>query len=224
MYRQSSLTYRIRQYPLKALPSLSQTQFIISNYIGLYNVSIPFNPYLNSSIKFESSIYHSQMYILPSVNVHLTVVHCPSVALPLPCGSATTGLWQSYHCPLNDGKVFNEKRNSLGLGMIMTKFVALHSLFTHSSVCKGFFPSILFNVIPQYQAYQWGNTRKSYWRTAGSYILSRAITNEHLRRAGYVTLMGEYLEWHPKQEPPYAERHVRWCERSVNMKVGDKHL
>ena len=22
----------------------------------------------------------------------------------------------------------------------------------------------------------------------------------------------------------YAERHVRWCERSVNMKIGDKHL
>ena len=52
--------------------------------------------------------------------------------------------------------------------------------------------------IPQNQAYQWGNTRKSYWRTAGSFILSRAITNENLRRAGYVTLMGEYLEWHPK--------------------------
>ena len=25
-------------------------------------------------------------------------------------------------------------------------------------------------------------------------------------------------------KPPYAERHVRWCGRSVNMKVGDKHL
>ena len=23
---------------------------------------------------------------------------------------------------------------------------------------------------------------------------------------------------------PYAERHVRWCERSVNTKAGDKHL
>ncbi len=22
----------------------------------------------------------------------------------------------------------------------------------------------------------------------------------------------------------YAERHVWWCERSVNMKIGDKHL
>ena len=25
-------------------------------------------------------------------------------------------------------------------------------------------------------------------------------------------------------KPPYAERHVRWCERSVNTKVGDKCL
>ena len=25
-------------------------------------------------------------------------------------------------------------------------------------------------------------------------------------------------------KPPYAEPHVRWCERSVNMEVGDKHL
>ena len=25
-------------------------------------------------------------------------------------------------------------------------------------------------------------------------------------------------------KPPYAEPHVRWCERSVNVKVGDKHL
>ena len=26
------------------------------------------------------------------------------------------------------------------------------------------------------------------------------------------------------KEPPYAELHVRWCERSVNTKIGDKHL
>lgn len=25
-------------------------------------------------------------------------------------------------------------------------------------------------------------------------------------------------------KPPYAERHVWWCGRSGNMKVGDKHL
>ena len=68
------------------------------------------------------------------------------------------------------------------------------------------------------------NTRKGYWHIADSFILHRAITKENLRKAGYVTLMGEYLEWHPKQESPYAEPHVRWYERSVNNRVGDKHL
>ena len=52
--------------------------------------------------------------------------------------------------------------------------------------------------INKYQAYEWGNTRKSYWRTSGSPILSRAINNDNLRKAGYATLMGGYLEWHPK--------------------------
>ena len=45
---------------------------------------------------------------------------------------------------------------------------------------------------------EWGNTRKGYWRIADSYILHRAITNEHLCRAGYATLMDAYLEWYPK--------------------------
>ena len=26
------------------------------------------------------------------------------------------------------------------------------------------------------------------------------------------------------REPPYAEPHVQWCERTVNTKIGDKHL
>ena len=50
----------------------------------------------------------------------------------------------------------------------------------------------------KYKAYEWGNTRKDYWCIADSYILYRAITNDSLRRAGYATFMGEYLEWHPK--------------------------
>ena len=77
--------------------------------------------------------------------------------------------------------------------------------------------------IDKYKSYEWGNTRKGYWRISGSYILHRAISNESLRKVGYATLMGEYLEWCPKYEPPYAEPHV-WCERSVNTKIGDKHL
>ena len=52
--------------------------------------------------------------------------------------------------------------------------------------------------INKYKAYEWGNTRKGYWRIADSYILHRAITKEHLCRAGYATLMGAYLEWYPK--------------------------
>ena len=52
--------------------------------------------------------------------------------------------------------------------------------------------------ISKHKAYEWGNTRKGYWRIADSYILHRAITKEHLCRAGYATLMGAYLEWYPK--------------------------
>ena len=52
--------------------------------------------------------------------------------------------------------------------------------------------------VDKYQAYMWGNSRLGYWRIAGSYILSRAITNEKLSMAGYATLTGSYIEWHPK--------------------------
>lgn len=39
--------------------------------------------------------------------------------------------------------------------------------------------------IAKWQAYQWGNTSKGYWRIAGCGILDRAIGDESLRRAGY---------------------------------------
>ena len=52
--------------------------------------------------------------------------------------------------------------------------------------------------INKYKAYEWGNTRKGYWRITDSPILKRAIDNNKLRSAGYATLMGAYLEWHPK--------------------------
>jgi RNA-directed DNA polymerase len=50
----------------------------------------------------------------------------------------------------------------------------------------------------KYRAYMWGNSRLGYWRIANSPILAKAIDNDSLRKAGYVTLMGSYLEWHPK--------------------------
>lgn len=48
--------------------------------------------------------------------------------------------------------------------------------------------------INQYQAYEWGNTRKGYWRIVDSPILIRTIDNYKLRSAGYATLIGSYLE------------------------------
>ncbi|MCS2930573.1 group II intron reverse transcriptase/maturase [Bacteroides ovatus] len=49
-----------------------------------------------------------------------------------------------------------------------------------------------------WQAYQWGNTRLEYWRIACSWILTSTLSNDKLRRAGYVNLMDYYLEWYPK--------------------------
>ena len=41
---------------------------------------------------------------------------------------------------------------------------------------------------PARQAYQWGNTRKGYWRSCHSPILTRALNNSFLRREGYISL------------------------------------
>ena len=46
--------------------------------------------------------------------------------------------------------------------------------------------------IPEWQAYQWGNTRLGYWRIAGSAVLSRSITNEKLAKAGYYDFPAHY--------------------------------
>ena len=50
--------------------------------------------------------------------------------------------------------------------------------------------------IPEWQAWQWANTRKSYWRTAGSAVVSRAITNERLERRGYSDISKKYEAMH----------------------------
>ena len=46
--------------------------------------------------------------------------------------------------------------------------------------------------IKEEQAWMWANTRKGYWRTAHSPILSRALPNERFKRAGYLSLMEYY--------------------------------
>src|SRR5574344_2387058 len=52
--------------------------------------------------------------------------------------------------------------------------------------------------IAKWQAYQWGNTRLAYWHIAHSPILLTAISNDRLRRQGYMCLVDSYLEWNPK--------------------------
>jgi group II intron reverse transcriptase/maturase len=47
--------------------------------------------------------------------------------------------------------------------------------------------------INKYKAYVWANTRKGYWHIANSFILTRTITTNRLRKAGYVFLL-DYFE------------------------------
>ncbi len=46
--------------------------------------------------------------------------------------------------------------------------------------------------INKLKAYEWANTRKSYWHTAGSFILTRTITTKRLRLAGYAFLLDQF--------------------------------
>ena len=46
--------------------------------------------------------------------------------------------------------------------------------------------------IPEWQAYQWGNTRRGYWRTAHSPILTRSLGIGKLQEMGYYSLSAEY--------------------------------
>jgi group II intron reverse transcriptase/maturase len=46
--------------------------------------------------------------------------------------------------------------------------------------------------INKYKAYEWANTRKGYWHIAKSFILSRTVTDQRLRKAGYVFLLDYY--------------------------------
>ena len=52
--------------------------------------------------------------------------------------------------------------------------------------------------IAKWQASQWANTREGYWRTVHSPILTRAISNENLKRAHYPTLTEYYEKLHPR--------------------------
>ena len=46
--------------------------------------------------------------------------------------------------------------------------------------------------IPHELAYMWANTRKAYWRVAGSYVLARSLTNQFLKKNGWTWLELSY--------------------------------
>lgn len=46
--------------------------------------------------------------------------------------------------------------------------------------------------INKYKAWEYASTRKGYWRTARSFILTKTITNERLKQAGYIFLSDYY--------------------------------
>lgn len=46
--------------------------------------------------------------------------------------------------------------------------------------------------VSQSKAWEWANTRKSYWHTANSFILTTTITTDRLRQTGYVFLSDYY--------------------------------
>ncbi|ASA19507.1 group II intron reverse transcriptase/maturase [Paenibacillus donghaensis] len=46
--------------------------------------------------------------------------------------------------------------------------------------------------MPKNKAYEWGNTRKGYWRIAGSPILSRALNNQYWESNGLKSLLDRY--------------------------------
>jgi len=44
------------------------------------------------------------------------------------------------------------------------------------------------------KAWEWANTRKSYWHTANSWILATTLTNARFEKQGYLSLLKYYLE------------------------------
>ncbi|PNR96606.1 maturase [Petrotoga sp. 9PWA.NaAc.5.4] len=50
--------------------------------------------------------------------------------------------------------------------------------------------------IPNPKAWEYANTRKSYWRIAGSPILAKALTNKYLKKSGLPSISLQYSSVH----------------------------
>jgi group II intron reverse transcriptase/maturase len=50
--------------------------------------------------------------------------------------------------------------------------------------------------VPNYKAWEYANTRKSYWRISNSPVLSKSLTNKHLKEIGLVSMTEIYSRVH----------------------------
>ena len=48
--------------------------------------------------------------------------------------------------------------------------------------------------VPNFKAWEYANTRKSYWHTANSHILACTLTNEHFHNLGLLSLSEVYFK------------------------------
>lgn len=46
--------------------------------------------------------------------------------------------------------------------------------------------------VPDGKAYEWGSSRRGYWRVAGSWVLATSLTNDFLRQKGWICLQDAY--------------------------------
>ncbi len=46
--------------------------------------------------------------------------------------------------------------------------------------------------INKYKAWEYANTRKGYWHTANSFILTRSVTSDRLSQAGFIFFLVDY--------------------------------
>jgi hypothetical protein len=50
--------------------------------------------------------------------------------------------------------------------------------------------------VPAYQAWQWANTRKGYWKIANSAILKTTLTNQYLEKLGFPDVVKRFEVLH----------------------------
>ncbi len=50
--------------------------------------------------------------------------------------------------------------------------------------------------VPEWAAYQYGYSRKGYWRMSGTTTVNRAISKERLAQAGYYSILDRYESLH----------------------------